>query len=81
MRSYEPKIKKEDLEIGAYYNGHCRNTTIARWNGEVFLYWRNKFGHTFLEEIKCPEDDDYYDVFIAETKLNDVEKEIPLEHK
>ena len=28
MRSYEPKIKKEDLEIGAYYNGHCRNTTI-----------------------------------------------------
>lgn len=77
---YTPKIKKEDLIHGAYYYGRCRNAEIARWNADIqkFLYWRTKFGHTFLEEIRCPEDDNRFDVFIAETITNIPDEIIPL---
>lgn len=80
MKTYEPKIKKEDLEHGAYYKGECRNATEARWNGEkqCFVHWRQKFTMIFLEEIKCPEDEKYYDVFVTENKLETPTKEIPL---
>ena len=80
MRDYTPVIPKTLLEHGAYYQGRCRNASIARWNGDrgVFVYWRNKFGHVFLEEIRCPEDDIMFDVFVAESKLDAPEKEIPL---
>ena len=68
MDRYEPVIPKDQLIHGMYYRGRCRNADIARWNGEkkCFLYRRHKFGHSFIEEIKCPEDDQVYDVFIAE---------------
>jgi hypothetical protein len=77
---YTPKIKKEDLVHGAYYNGRCRNATIARWNGitQRFIYRRVKFGNTFLELICCPEDETRYDVFIAETVAETPFKEIDL---
>ena len=67
MRDYTPVIPKLNLEHGAYYQGRCRNASIARWNGErgVFVYWRTKFNDTFLEEIRCPEDDKHFDVFVA----------------
>jgi hypothetical protein len=71
-------IAKKDLIEGAYYKGHCRNAYIARWNGTVFIYWRTKFGQKFLEEICHPEDDNIYDVFVAEEKIDNPEKEIPL---
>lgn len=67
--SYEPIIAKENLVDGAYYNGRCRNASIARWSAatQTFFYIRSKFGYEFVEAIKCPEDDKKYDVFVAES--------------
>lgn len=69
-------IAKKDLEVGAYYEGDCRNAQIARWDGEVFYHWRTKFTMRFLECIKHPEDDDVWDVFIPERKI-EPQEEIP----
>ncbi|HET8688686.1 MAG TPA: hypothetical protein VFM18_18885 [Methanosarcina sp.] len=77
---YTPKIQKENLEHGAYYKGRCRNASIARWNGEteLFYHWRTKFGQRFIEEIRCPEDEQHYDVFVTEEKIEPEEGfEIP----
>ena len=51
-------IKKADLIDGAYYAGHCRNASIARWNASKneFFYIRSKFGSEFVESLPCPED-------------------------
>ncbi len=81
---YTSKIKKEDLKHGHYYRGRCRNASVARWNAErqCFVHWRTKFGSTFLEEIKCPEDEQYYDVFVTYEDLTEAHqtvKEIPLD--
>lgn len=66
MRMKQEKIiPKEELEVGKYYYGACRNATVARWDGIRFWYWREKFGQRFLEDIACPEDDTYFDVFRA----------------
>lgn len=80
MRDFTPKVAKADLEHGAYYAGRCRNASVARWdaNRGLFLHWRTKFGERFLEEIKCPEDDIIFDVFVTEHKLDTVTEEIPL---
>ena len=77
-------IAKERLEKGAYYKGNCRNSSLARWNGDVFVYWRYKMGEHFLEEIGHPEDDRYdgFDVFLPTEKLKALPKgckEIPLD--
>ena len=81
MKNYEPIIPKKDLIDGAYYRGSCRNATEARWYGiqEVFYHWRTKFGYRFVESISCPEDDLYYDVFVAEERIETPTEEIPLE--
>ena len=78
---YTPKIAKADLEHGAYYKGRCRNANEARWNGvrECFVHWRTKFGSTFTEEIKHPEDDKDFDVFVVNEKIDKPEREIPLD--
>ena len=77
---YKPKIPKVDLVVGAYYKGRCRNADIARWNGRCFIHWRYKFGQWFLEEIKAPEDEQRYDVFVADhVEYNYDGREIPLE--
>ena len=80
MRDYTPNIAKADLEHGAYYTGRCRNASEARWNAEreCFVHWRTKFGSTFTEEIKHPEDDKHFDVFVVESKIENPTKEIPL---
>jgi hypothetical protein len=64
-------IPKSDLIDGAYYKGRCRNATVARWDGrrELFMHWRTKFGSTFLETIKHPEDETRFDVFVPECRL------------
>jgi len=79
--SYEAKIAKQNLIHGAYYAGSCRNASEARWNDDkqVFVHWRTKFNHTFLEEIKHPEDDQLFDVFVVEHILENPSKEIPFE--
>lgn len=78
--NYISNISKTDLEHGAYYSGRCRNASEARWNANTskFVYWRVKFGMTFLEEICHPDDDQVYDVFVVEKKLDVISKEIPV---
>ena len=74
---YTPKIAKADLVHGAYYQGRCRNATIARWNAddEQFYHWRYKFGW-FVDKICHPEDEADFDVFVVEA-VCEPEKEIP----
>ena len=76
---YVPKIAKKDLEHGAYYKGNCRNANEARWNADKnkFVHWRTKFNNTYLEEIRHPEDDKLFDVFVVEEKIETPTKEIP----
>ena len=77
--NYTPKIPKSKLAHGAYYYGRCRNATIARWNADVqrFVYWRTKFGESFVEEICHPEDDKVFDVFVVEKEIDPPVKKIP----
>lgn len=58
-------LPKGVLVHGAYYDGLCRNATVARWHARIgrFVHWRLKFGRTFLETIAHPEDDRHFDVF------------------
>lgn len=76
-------IPKSELIHGFYYQGHCRNAEVARWNAEIqrFIYRRHKFGDTWLEAICCPEDDEVYDVFYAEsvTPPKDLTEDISFE--
>jgi hypothetical protein len=71
-------ILKENLIKGEYYFGICRNARTARWDGEKFIHWRTKFGERFLEEIRCPEDENHYDVFFAYKLVDWGTEEIPL---
>ena len=71
-------INKAELRHGAYYEGECRNATIARWNAVTnrFYYWRYKFGYNIIDDIKCPEDEEVYDVFYPHREIDVVEREI-----
>ncbi len=62
-------IPKKDLEIGATYEGSCRNSSTAIWNGSEFEYLRYKWGTKYTDTIKHFEDDMYYDVFIPIKKI------------
>jgi hypothetical protein len=46
-----PVLAKSELKIGAYYEGECRNSDVARWNGKVFLFWCTKFGDVFIDDV------------------------------
>lgn len=63
-------IAKENLEHNQVYVGWCRNTTEARWDQvrNVFMYRRTKFGASFEEDIRHPENDDGFDVFVPVEK-------------
>ena len=65
-------IPKRELIAGAYYRGHCRNADIARWDAatQQFYYTRYKFGDTFVEAIRHPEDDDGYDLFMPRARVD-----------
>lgn len=58
-------LRKEYLVDGQYYEGLCRNASIARWHegAQRFVHVRTKFGSTFYECIKHPADERDYDVF------------------
>jgi hypothetical protein len=64
-------IAKKDLIDGAYYQGDCRNASVAKWIAEKdsFVYLRNKWHSQFLEYINDFEDDDGYDTFIPFCRL------------
>lgn len=57
-------IPKKDLVFGKYYFGRCRNSKVARWEGNEFTYMRIKFSWTFPEKINHLEDDDGSDLFV-----------------
>ena len=75
-------VPRDALEEGAYYEGECRNARIARWCAArgVFVHWRTKFGHRFLEEIRHPEDEPKFDVLIATRRLEPDEVQDPITH-
>ena len=63
-------IAKEDLIVGKKYKGHCRNASEAVWDGKCFEYTRYKFGDSYQERIRCPEDFIGYDVFYAQELID-----------
>lgn len=77
-------IAKKDLTHGAYYAGECRNADLARWDvtKEAFVYWRTKFGDSFIDVIYHPDDDEHFDVFVPHQRIEiqDIaeDDEIPL---
>lgn len=58
-------LKKDQLEDGKYYKGHCRNAEVAKWNAaeQKFTYMRYKFGVYFPEDILHPADFNGFDFF------------------
>lgn len=71
-------IPLNEMIVGECYNGRCRNATLAYWDGEKFIHYRNKFGFIFLEDIKHPENEYRYDVFLPFTLAERNEKVIQL---
>lgn len=73
-------MAKENLVHGRYYEGMCRNATVARWDAtrNQFYHWRTKFGHRFVEAIRHPDDEQYYDVFRVVREIEAPELPIPL---
>lgn len=74
-------MPKAELVDGAYYIGRCRNATIARWSAthDCFFHWRVKFDRMFIEEIKHPIDEHYFDVFRVVRVLEAPKFEIPFD--
>lgn len=73
-RQPESWLPKSALEVGAWYEGRCRNSSRARWTGEVFEYERTKFGSTYWDTVEHPENDRGYDLFFPVQKIDDLEK-------
>lgn len=74
-------LAKSELKVGGYYQGECRNSDVARWNGKEFLYWRTKFGDVFLETLPHSEDQEPgWDFFEPEREVQPTE-EIPVDGK
>ena len=67
-------IPKNKLIVGKQYLGECRNANVATWDGEKFIYKRNKFNFVFDEKINHFEDDDGYDLFVPIRELADGEE-------
>ncbi|MEK7512905.1 MAG: hypothetical protein AAB601_01780 [Patescibacteria group bacterium] len=76
-------IPKAELKHGAYYRGRCRNATVARWNAAkgCFYHWQTKFGMTFIETIRHPEDESRYDAFEPFEEVPIPEREIPFKRE
>jgi hypothetical protein len=70
-------LRKEQLEDGSYYLGHCRNASVAKWNflKNKFVYMRDKWGSHYAEDIVHIEDDECFDIFVP------IEKVIPNENQ
>lgn len=45
-------IEKEKLIKYCYYIGTCRNSKIAQWNGEEFIFINYNFTNPYIESIK-----------------------------
>ena len=71
-------LRKEDLNDGEYYQGECRNSSLAMWDAEnnCFWYMRTKFTSTYKESINHLSDDNEHDLFIPFKHI----KEVPAEY-
>lgn len=67
----EGLIPKKDFIDGAYYSGHCRNASVAKWNAtrNKFQYVRTKFTSKFVDEVEAVEDDVGFDLFYPTAKV------------
>lgn len=75
-------LSKDSLIAGEYYIGFCRNARIARWDGTQFWHWRQKFSSRFVESIKHPDDEPFFDVFQPVSMVDSFTvKEIPFGHE
>jgi hypothetical protein len=63
-------IPKENLEVGATYEGTCRNADKATWNGKYFDYKRYKFGEWEDAKINHFQDDNGFDLFVPIKKIS-----------
>lgn len=61
-------IRKEDLVTGCNYKGSSRNTSVAQWAGEYFVYEDARFG--CLDELPYPTDEEWVDVFIPYERID-----------
>ena len=57
-------IPLDQLEVGARYEGTCRNASEAVWNGRQFEYKRYKFGDWMDARINHFQEDDGNDLFV-----------------
>lgn len=63
-------IPKDKLEIGATYEGNCRNFEEATWDGNVFWGKRYKFGEWQDDKINHFQDDNGFDLFVPIKKIS-----------
>lgn len=66
-------IPKEDLEVGTEYEGSCRNSSRATWDGKRFNYKRYKFGMWEDDSVNHFQDDDGFDLFVPIRKIKEGE--------
>jgi hypothetical protein len=62
-------IPKDKLEVGATYEGKCRNFKEALWDGTEFFGTRYKFGEWHVDHINHFQDDNGYDLFVPIKKI------------
>jgi hypothetical protein len=62
-------IPIDQLEIGATYEGNCRNFEQAKWDGKVFWGKRYKFGEWHDDKINHFQTHTHYDVFVPIKKV------------
>ena len=57
-------IPKKDLMVGQIYIGEHRKATVAKWNGDNFIYNRTKFNMVYEDRCNHFEDDDGFALFV-----------------
>lgn len=62
-------IPIDKLEVGATYEGVCRNSSKATWDGNEFYYDRHKFGTVFVDHVNHFQNDDGFDLFVPIKKI------------
>lgn len=65
-------IEKKDLQNRCYYNGKCRNTTVAMWLDNEFIFINFNFSQPYIERVKHISDviNDNIDGFIPVSIIN-----------
>ena len=57
-------IPKDQLKVGQWYEGTCRNAHQAQWDGKKFWYKRYKWGMTYNDDIDHFDSSIETDVFV-----------------